>query len=99
MLSVQAQSFDVAEYYHSTHRMGAFQCIRCPQGGFLEGIRHPDNVRTRHQFSAVQALCVATYRQIDGETYLHFKLDAELWPDNGQVAFKVNSWNAECYLQ
>ena len=94
-----AQTFDAREYYHSTHRMGAFQCIRCPKGGFVEGVRHPDDVRARHEFSAIQALCIATYREIDDEYYLLFKLDDRLWPDDGNVAFKVNSWNAECHLK
>src|SRR5262245_49587068 len=56
-----AQTFDIDRYYLSTHRMGSFQCLQCPRGGFLEGVRETDQTRILRHFSAIQRLCVSKY--------------------------------------
>ena len=96
--SVRAQVFGVDDYYLSTHRMGAFQCLRCPKGGFVEGIRNGGQGRVRRGFSSIQQLCVAKYVYFDGELYVFFNLDDQSWPDDGAIGVKANSWNAECSL-
>ena len=95
----RAQVFGVDDYYLSTHRMGAFQCMRCPKGGFIEGVRSGDHGRTRREFSSIQQLCVGKYAYIDGELYAFFNLDDQPWPDDGAWGLKANSWNAECKLR
>lgn len=95
----RAQVFGVDDYYLSTHRMGAFQCMRCPKGGFIEGVRSGDHSRTRREFSSIQQLCVGKYAYIDGELYAFFNLDDQPWPDDGVWGLKANSWNAECKLR
>lgn len=93
-----AQVFDVDKYYFSTHRMGAFQCLQCPNGGFLEGVRNRDHTRIRREFSAIQRLCIGRYMNVDGDQYVFFYLDGEPWPDQGELGVKSSSWNAECVL-
>ena len=94
-----AQVFGVDDYYLSTHRMGAFQCLRCPRGGFIEGIRSGDQGRARREFSSIQELCVGKYTTVDGELFVFFNLDDQPWPDHGAWGLKANSWNAECRLR
>ncbi len=93
------QTFSPEEYLLSNHRMGAFQCLRCPKGGFLEGIRSGDNVRIRREFSAIQQLCVGRYSYESGKQYIYFQLDGGGWPDKGAWGLKSSSWNAECHLK
>ena len=77
-------------------RMGAFQCLVCPDGGFLEGVRDGDHGRVKEVFGAFKSLCIASYEYIDGELYLRFLLDNRPWPRDGVIGLKANSWNAEC---
>ena len=96
---VRAQTFSPAEYRLSTHRIGAFQCLKCPKGGFIEGVKSGDRSRVRREFSAIQQLCVASYGYVDDELYVYFALDSSVWPDGGSWGLKANSWNAECHLK
>lgn len=76
-------------------RMGAFQCLSCPEGGALTGIlqRHG---RGRREFGPFAQLCVSDYRYIDGQLYVRFKLEGRLWPDDGEFAVQASSWEAVC---
>lgn len=97
--SSAAQAFAPEKYLLSAHRIGAFQCLRCPLGGFLEGVRSSDQARVRRQFSAIQKLCVVRYGYVGREQFVYFRLDEDLWPDKGVWGLKTNSWNAECRLK
>ena len=55
-------------------RMGAYQCLECPDGGFLTGIRRGGYGRVLRKFPARRQLCVASYQVIDGEQYVFFQL-------------------------
>lgn len=57
-------------------RMGAYQCLDCVAGGFLSGIRQGGQGRVRREFPAYRRLCVASYRDIDGEQYVFFQLES-----------------------
>lgn len=56
-------------------RMGAYQCLDCPAGGFLTGIREGGYGRVLREFPPRRRLCVAAYREIDGEQYVYFQLE------------------------
>ncbi len=92
------QGFAPESYSLSNHRIGAFQCLRCPKGGFLEGVRSGDQVRVRREFSAIQKLCVSKYSPVGSELYVYFSLDGAAWPERGDWGLKASSWNAECHL-
>lgn len=57
-------------------RMGAYQCLDCVAGGFLSGIRQGGQGRVRREFPPNRRLCVASYRDIDGEQYVFFQLES-----------------------
>jgi hypothetical protein len=57
-------------------RMGAYQCLDCVTGGYLSGIRQGGNGRVRREFPPNRRLCVASYRDIDGEQYVFFQLES-----------------------
>ena len=56
-------------------RMGAYQCLDCVAGGFLTGIRQGGHGRVLRKFPPRRRLCVASYRQMDGEQYVFFQLE------------------------
>jgi len=56
-------------------RMGAYQCLDCAAGGFLTGIRQGGFGRVLREFPSARRLCVASYRDIDGEQYVFFQLE------------------------
>jgi hypothetical protein len=56
-------------------RMGAYQCLDCVAGGFLTGIRQGGYGRVLQEFPARRRLCVASYKEIDGEQYVFFQLE------------------------
>ena len=76
-------------------RIGAFQCLLCAEGGMLVGIL-PTHGRSRRDFEGFKELCVSDYRYIDGQLYVRFKLDDELWPDTGEWTVQASSWEAVC---
>ena len=77
--------------------MGAFQCLVCPTGGVLEGIRGEAHGRIRREFGTFKSLCIGRYDYEDGEQFVFFTLDSKAWPDEeGHWGVKSNSWNAEC---
>jgi hypothetical protein len=94
-----AQTYSPETYRLSPHRIGAFQCLKSPKGGFIEDIKNGDQTRVRRQFSAIQQLCVATYNYVDDELFVYFSMDGNHWPDGGSWGLKANSWNGECHLK
>lgn len=56
-------------------RMGAYQCLDCAAGGFLTGIRPGGYGRVLRDFPARRRLCVASYKNIDGEQFVFFQLE------------------------
>lgn len=56
-------------------RMGAYQCLDCAAGGFLTGIRQGGYGRVLRDFPPHRRLCVASYKNIDGEQYVFFQLE------------------------
>ena len=58
-----------------TRRMGAYQCLDCIAGGFLTGIRQGGAGRVLREFPPRRRLCVASYKEIDGEQYVFFQLE------------------------
>lgn len=56
-------------------RMGAYQCLSCEAGGYLTGIRQGSGGRVIREFPAFRRLCVASYKNIDGEQYVFFQLE------------------------
>ncbi len=59
----------------SPRRMGAYQCLDCAAGGFLTGVRQGGYGRVLRKFPAGRRLCVASYKDIDGEQYVFFQLE------------------------
>ena len=55
-------------------RMGAYQCLDCPSGGLLTGIRQGGYGRVRREFPPYRRLCVASYQDVAGEQYVFFQL-------------------------
>ena len=55
--------------------MGAYQCLDCINGGFLQGIRPGGHGRVKRDFPPNRSLCVARYQYIEGEQYVFFQLD------------------------
>ena len=58
-------------------RMGAYQCLSCALGGFLDGIRSGSHGRIHREFAPGRKLCIAHYEYEDGELYVFFRLDWE----------------------
>jgi hypothetical protein len=58
----------------SVRRMGAYQCIDCAAGGFLTGIRQGGHGRVLREFPPHRRLCVASYKEVDGQQYVFFQL-------------------------
>ena len=56
-------------------RMGAYQCLDCAAGGFLTGVRQGGYGRVLREFPPYRRLCVASYKDIDGEQYVFFQLE------------------------
>lgn len=56
-------------------RMGAYQCLDCPFGGFLTGIRQGGHGRVLRKFPPGRRLCAASYQEFDGEQYVFFQLE------------------------
>lgn len=59
----------------ASRRMGAYQCLPCARGGFLEGIRSGSHGRVRRDFGPERRLCIARYEYLDGEQYIFFRLE------------------------
>lgn len=59
---------------HPVRRMGAYQCLDCPHGGFLTGIRQRGGGRVLRKFPPQRRLCVASYQDVDGEQFVFFQL-------------------------
>ena len=57
-------------------RMGAYQCLSCEAGGYLTGIRQGGGGRVIREFPPLRRLCVASYKNIDGEQYVFFQLES-----------------------
>ena len=57
-------------------RMGAYQCLDCAAGGFLTGIRQGGYGRVLREFPARRRLCVASYKDVEGEQYVFFQLES-----------------------
>ena len=72
LLSSPAPAGDTPE---PVKRMGAYQCIHCAAGGFLTGIRQGGFGRVLREFPPDRRLCVASYKDIDGEQYVFFQLE------------------------
>ena len=64
-------------------RMGAYQCLDCVAGGFLTGIRQGGYGRVLREFPPHRRLCVASYKEIDGEQYVFFQLEPMTAPTEG----------------
>ena len=74
-----------------TDRIGAYQCLVCPNGGFLEGVRSGGHGRVHREFPAYKKLCVRLYDYFENELYVHFRLDDEVWPEEGAWTSKEMS--------
>lgn len=59
----------------SVGRMGSYQCLDCVAGGFLTGIRQGGYGRVLREFPSARRLCVASYKDINGEQYVFFQLE------------------------
>ena len=57
-------------------RMGAYQCLACEAGGYLTGIRQGGGGRVIREFPPFRRLCVASYKNIEGEQYVFFQLES-----------------------
>lgn len=68
---------------HKVRRMGAYQCLDCVAGGFLTGIRQGGYGRVLREFPPHRRLCVASYKEIDGEQYVFFQLEPMTAPTDG----------------
>lgn len=73
MWALQSSAQEQAE---PVKRMGAYQCLDCASGGFLTGIRQGGYGRVLREFPPYRRLCVASYRDIDGEQYVFFQLES-----------------------
>jgi hypothetical protein len=59
----------------SVRRMGAYQCLDCVAGGFLTGVRQGGYGRVLREFPPSRRLCVASYKEVEGEQYVFFQLE------------------------
>jgi hypothetical protein len=73
MWALQGSAQEQAE---PVKRMGAYQCLDCLGGGFLTGIRQGGYGRVLREFPPNRRLCVASYRDINGEQYVFFQLES-----------------------
>ena len=73
------------------NRIGAFQCLVCRNGGFLEGTRSGSHGRIRENFPADKKLCVSLYEYFENELFVHFRLDDQVWPEEGAWTSKQMS--------
>lgn len=60
----------------AVQRMGAYQCLSCQAGGYLTGIRQGGGGRVIREFPPLRRLCVASYKNIEGEQYVFFQLES-----------------------
>lgn len=74
MAAAQAQD-ETRGASREPRRMGAYQCLECVAGGFLTGIRQGGHGRVLREFPPYRRLCVASYKDVEGEQYVFFQLE------------------------
>jgi len=76
-------SVSTEEYVRSSQGIGAYQSLRCPEGGFVEGVRSSGGARARRLFSSIQLRCVARHSYVDDKLHVFFTPEGNLCPDGG----------------